>query len=1100
MSPNLTAQPQLSEYKFEDSNDCVIVHLYANGAIEIKDVEFNCDPDVLEISTPIGQRWEFQLYSPIYSDQVEIEGTINENRTQTTIQLRLHKQRKQLTWPQLCSRQTNSIIQQENNEHIEMTNLEMKPSILQEQSEEISLKKIQQTFIETNDNKAISRLQIKQVQDCHVNFTDTNFTIIFQTDDEEFLRFHSMSSTKTFKLFVRVKERIKPEECTYAVTPTCIEITLTKDNEYGMKWYQLEPNEYSEVRPRLHLSPISTSPLRLTKTTPLKNDINKGKLSEKNDRVFLIFYFSPSIDAQIDTFSSGSTLYRKDITSSPSTTPTIGYTGIYNPANSCFMNAALQCLANTRELRDYFLQSYYCMEINRTNPLGMKGIMAEEFANVIKNLWSGAFNYIDANRLREFAAKRHQEFIGNGQHDAQELLTIILDALHEDLNRIIDKPQVPPVEDGNRPDHIIADEYWRGYLSRNDSLIVQLFTGQFKSKTKCPQCQKESITFDPFTSLSVPLPKRIAVDTIVTFRNEEKSPIKYRIVMSSDGTIEELKRVISNKCGIPVAKMLAFKIQDSCTVEHLSNQMHVQSSSYSFSSSDITYITEILTSAECNDEPIISLTFFQRIFKTIDYISSCAYCQALPNPHTSPKFCKNCYQTSYCDEQCLRFHKNEHEHKCKFRTSTNYEVIGVPFVISLPKSKLTCEYVFEQISIYSKRYVDIHIERTKRMKRSMAVNRDFDDYERLTDDDDEDDSFSDIENVDWETIKSTLSSSDSWSICRIGDYFVKTNKNKRRHNQEKKDRKEKILRSISATENDDDEEAMVVSAGESGSNSSTEDFDMLDDIFGSQPLFRLTPQTTDLFENNSQSIIEPGEDADNILRRYTTFSIDWFTDNKLDAPLRITPPMNRNRINGLVEDDSVLNSTSGDQDITLQQCLELFIKPEVLGPDDKWYCPHCKEHIQAEKRMSIWRLPPILIVHLKRFKYNHCSSSSYMSNTREKIDTTVKFPIHDLNMTPYCSSASEQTNNTTQCRYDLYGIVNHRGSAWFGHYTSYARLLANNDSAKTEIGWRQFDDTRVSSLTNVKDLIRSDAYVLFYRHRHLAVNFTVQEQIQRALT
>lgn len=119
-------------------------------------------------------------------------------------------------------------------------------------------------------------------------------------------------------------------------------------------------------------------------------------------------------------------------------------------------------------------------------------------------------------------------------------------------------------------------------------------------------------------------------------------------------------------------------------------------------------------------------------------------------------------------------------------------------------------------------------------------------------------------------------------------------------------------------------------------------------------------------------------------------------------------------------------------------------------------------------------------------------------------------------MAPYCSSITDE-NNTSQFRYDLYGIINHRGTAWFGHYTSYARLLANNDSAKTEIGnkkklffqykiidylligWRNFDDERVSSLSNVKDLIRSDAYVLFYRHRNLPVNFSVQEQLQRVL-
>ncbi len=50
------------------------------------------------------------------------------------------------------------------------------------------------------------------------------------------------------------------------------------------------------------------------------------------------------------------------------------------------------------------------------------------------------------------------------------------------------------------------------------------------------------------------------------------------------------------------------------------------------------------------------------------------------------------------------------------------------------------------------------------------------------------------------------------------------------------------------------------------------------------------------------------------------------------------------------------------------------------------------------------------------------------------------------------------------------------------------------------IGWRQFDDERVSTLPNVKDLVRSDAYVLFYRHRNLPVNFALQEQLQRVLS
>jgi hypothetical protein len=51
---------------------------------------------------------------------------------------------------------------------------------------------------------------------------------------------------------------------------------------------------------------------------------------------------------------------------------------------------------------------------------------------------------------------------------------------------------------------------------------------------------------------------------------------------------------------------------------------------------------------------------------------------------------------------CQKLHSTEHKNYCGFRLSENYEIIGIPFIISLPESKLTCENVFEQISIYAK--------------------------------------------------------------------------------------------------------------------------------------------------------------------------------------------------------------------------------------------------------------------------------------------------------------------------------------------------------------------------------------------------------------
>ncbi len=59
---------------------------------------------------------------------------------------------------------------------------------------------------------------------------------------------------------------------------------------------------------------------------------------------------------------------------------------------------------------------------------------------------------------------------------------------------------------GTEPDEKVANEAWSRHLKRNDSVVVDLFQGQYKSRVQCPKCSKISVTFDPFMYLSVPIP------------------------------------------------------------------------------------------------------------------------------------------------------------------------------------------------------------------------------------------------------------------------------------------------------------------------------------------------------------------------------------------------------------------------------------------------------------------------------------------------------------------------------------------------------------------------------------------------------------------
>ncbi|XP_069839566.1 ubiquitin carboxyl-terminal hydrolase 8 [Dendropsophus ebraccatus] len=202
-----------------------------------------------------------------------------------------------------------------------------------------------------------------------------------------------------------------------------------------------------------------------------------------------------------------------------------GLTGLRNLGNTCYMNSILQCLCNTPHLTEYFHKSYYQKDINKSNLLGHKGEVAEEFGFIMKAVWTGQYKYISPRDFKVTIGKIHDQFAGYTQQDSQELLLFLMDGLHEDLNKADNRKRHKEENNDHFNDSQAADMAWMKHKQLNESIIVALFQGQFKSTVQCLTCHKKSRTFEAFMYLSLPLPsssKCSLQDCLKSFSKEEK--------------------------------------------------------------------------------------------------------------------------------------------------------------------------------------------------------------------------------------------------------------------------------------------------------------------------------------------------------------------------------------------------------------------------------------------------------------------------------------------------------------------------------------------------------------------------------------------------
>lgn len=683
--------------------------------------------------------------------------------------------------------------------------------------------------------------------------------------------------------------------------------------------------------------------------------------------------------------SSSSWGYRSHTRGRP---PAAGAVGLTNLGNTCFMNSMLQCLSNCQTLSQYFLSQRHLDEINYDNPLGMKGKIASAYGQLLEDMYSTSFTTCVPQRLKSIIGEYAPQFAGYAQHDSQELMNFLLDGLHEDLNRVKSKPYTELVESNgrDRPDVDVAAEAWTQYQRRNRSHVVDSCMGQLRSHVTCPECGHESITFDPYMSLSVPLPEEKKevkspprIMQLKLFWANGNVPTCFHVSVDAlEGTIGHLKTSLSGYCGVPSPKLVILDVYShrvskvfsddvKLEVEHLRHKSQLDV--YELESDLSTHVMSSYQLSPTNQHHHRTLSFGLNMEQqpppaaaasassTIGWRLVNVLHQAPPAQCEEPPFSLESQSPAPLVNDNASSSFNTHDPTTNTLMKHKHrrvELFGTPLVLSFP---------------------------------ALATNNDI--HTRM-----------------WLIVLRLTKPSTGFSAQCPPYQIAVTNP------------------------------SGTISHSPTSSSSFVPHDDAIFDVPSGQFSFLLEWTTHGYQEGYHEGEAERVNMHESIRRL------------KMVVP---PPALSQN-----------------PQNLSLHECLMKFTEREQLGASDPWYCPTCRAHRRAYKKFDLWSAPQVLIVHLKRFRYNQ-DDVSYMS--RDKIDTVVDFPISGLDMAPYIVAPEGKKAAV----YDLFAVSEHSGGLGGGHYTAVAKNFNNQE-------WYNFNDSYVS-VTTPERAISSQSYVLFYTRR-----------------
>ena len=670
-----------------------------------------------------------------------------------------------------------------------------------------------------------------------------------------------------------------------------------------------------------------------------------------------------------------------------------GQIGGHNLGNTCFMNSSIACLSNCTELTYYFLKGDYLKDINEENTLGMRGEVAREWGNLLQEYWVKSTRVGDPSDFKRTIGQKAVRFRGYGQQDSNEFMSVFLDYLNEDLNKTTKKQYIELKEkQENETDQECAKRFWEANLKRNDSIVTDLFCGQFKSTITCPNCGWINITFDPFDTINLPLLTQTrrrgwgsdnSIVKELKFFYIPKNVLRntYCLMIKEVSKGEIVKNVIDR-----IKKEKNFVYHDK--IKELLSVDVLRKKKYAFAKPH-----ESLRQYTYEDEYLYSYDYDEKK----DKIGFCAYFYEKDDEES---------KSDYPRMILCNYDDNLDSLRKKL-----YFYIRKYILSPLKKEDEEKDEISKEIEKYMS---DVNNELPDDKLIEMVENEYNEIFNKYNDEEEqkEDDKEMKIEGKE-EKEKSEQKEKNENKNIEIPEEYKKCIE------KFKSDLPFEII--LNKNHNDYFNRGEISFFEE---NNFPKLNKKLLDFFGMEKIS--APFKESRYSKSSYQFIVKFNQESKYINKYT------FNLNHYDCISFDYKPKKKEEKKPEEEDDE-----SGK--MTLEKCLKKFVKEEQLTEGDEWYCSKCKKHVLAKKKMELYYVPKILIICFKRFIKD--STFSW-----EKNEDEVEFPINNMDLKNFVIGPDKDHS-----KYDLFAVSQHYGSTGFGHYTAVCKndgkWFSYNDSS-----------------------------------------------------